>query len=243
MNWKKIYVIHQNTKQGTIGVNLKGLSFKVTDGEFKVGDILAIEDSEFGYQMCVSRVSSIGVHYAEFITDNVTGIFSPNLSVLRIGSAVDDPIGINPENITLTGDKPEDVFIVLNRIKTPDGTILTSHSTHDYKTYIDANGHEYMVDGGHSYLRRNKVDEAPYEELSVYSDAPFDVIRESLHRGGRGKDGTEPLKYIPLSEMSDEWVKACITYNEERGAGDAYPTQMYRRELLYREEHNISIAD
>ncbi len=38
--------------------------------------------------------------------------------------------------------------ILCNRIQTPDGTILTSHDRHDFKSYVDKNGYEYMVDGG-----------------------------------------------------------------------------------------------
>ena len=57
--------------------------------------------------------------------------------------------------------------LISNKIRTPDGTILQSFNRHDYKTYIDANGFEYMVDGGIDYLRRIIVDDAPYEELSV----------------------------------------------------------------------------
>jgi len=34
--------------------------------------------------------------------------------------------------------------IILNRIKTPDGTILTSYHRHDYIEYIDDNGLEYI---------------------------------------------------------------------------------------------------
>ena len=57
--------------------------------------------------------------------------------------------------------------IVCNRIITPDGTVLQSHHRHDYVSYIDKNGLEYMVDGGHDYLRRIVQDEAPATEFSL----------------------------------------------------------------------------
>lgn len=133
--------------------------------------------------------------------------------------------------------------IILNQIKTPDGTILKSMHRHDYVTYTDANGLDYMVDGGNEYLRRNRHDEAPYEELTVYSDAPFEVIRESFHRGGRGKDGLQPLTWVPMSKMSDAWLLACIEYNEERGLGDSFANEMYKAELKYRQEKGIFIED
>jgi hypothetical protein len=69
------------------------------------------------------------------------------------------------------------------------------------------------------------------------------VIRTSLHRGGRGKDGLQPLTWVPLDKMSDSWVLACIKYNEERGFVKSYSTSMYRKELKYRKKNNISIAD
>ncbi len=133
--------------------------------------------------------------------------------------------------------------IIANMIKTPDGTILQSYNRHDYKTYTDKNGHEYMVDGGSDYLRRNLVEEAPYEELSVYSDAPFQLIRKYFCRGGRGKDGRQPITYVPLNEMSNEWVKSCIIYNDERGLGESFASEMYLQELEYRKKHKIVIAD
>lgn len=133
--------------------------------------------------------------------------------------------------------------IVLNQIKTPDGTILKSMHRHDYVTYTDKNGLEYMVDGGHDYLRRNRHDDAPYEELTIYEDDPFEVIRENFHRGGRGKDGRQPLTWVPMCEMSDAWLLACITYNEERGLGESFANDMYKKELMYRQEKGIEIAD
>ena len=70
--------------------------------------------------------------------------------------------------------------IICNQIRTPDGTILISHTVHDYKEYKDKNGLVYMVDGGNDYLRRTVHKEAPYEELTIYEDAPFiSVVNKS----------------------------------------------------------------
>ena len=59
--------------------------------------------------------------------------------------------------------------LVYNAIRTPDGTVLESRHRHDHVEYIDKNGKEYMVDGGLEYIRRNVHEDAPYEELSVYT--------------------------------------------------------------------------
>lgn len=136
-----------------------------------------------------------------------------------------------------------EVRIILNRIKTPDGTILTSHHRHDYQSYTDKNGLEYMIDGGNDYLRRNTHDSAPYEELSVFSDAPFEIIRKSYHRGGRGKDGKQPLIYTLICEMNDEWLRAAIVYNEEREMGNSFANEMYKKEQEYRKLNNIKIDE
>ena len=133
--------------------------------------------------------------------------------------------------------------LILNRIRTPDGTILTSYHRHDYKTHVDKNGFEYMVDGGCSYSRFNVNIEAPHEDLCVYSNAPFEVIRVSYHRGGRGKDGSQPLTWTPMSEMSNEWLKACIEYNNERGVENSFANKMYKKELAYRKKNKIVIED
>ena len=100
--------------------------------------------------------------------------------------------------------------IVSNRIRTPDGTILESMHRHDYVTYVDANGKEYMVDGGLDYLRRNVHDDAPYEELSVYTDDLHIEIRNVFRWGTRGKDGKQPLTYVPLKDLTTEHIEAIL---------------------------------
>lgn len=100
--------------------------------------------------------------------------------------------------------------LLCNRIRTPDGTILESLHRHDYRTYVDKNGLEYMVDGGLDYARRNVHNEHPYEELSVYSDDPHEVIRQAFKWGTRGVDGKQPIKFIPLQELTDDHIEAIL---------------------------------
>ena len=129
--------------------------------------------------------------------------------------------------------------IILNSIKTPDGTILISHHRHDYVTYKDANGLEYMVDGGHDYLRRNLHEAAPYEELSVTDSAPFEQIRESLYWGNRGKDNKQPLSFVPICRMADDHLQAIL--NLKMGA--EWVQGYMREELSHRKTNSISVAE
>ena len=122
-----------------------------------------------------------------------------------------------------------------NRIRTPDGTILESMHRHDYVTYIDANGKEYMVDGGLDYLRRNIHDDAPYTELSVLSTDEHSVIRESFKWGTYGIDGKQPLKYLILKDMSWDHIEAILeTQTQLRD----HVRQVFVNELDYRGKNN-----
>lgn len=132
--------------------------------------------------------------------------------------------------------------LILSQIQTPDGTILRSMHVHDYVTHLDKNGEEYMLDGGNEYQRYNTCKE-PFKDLSIWSDAPYEVIRENYHRGGRGKNGDESLKWVPMSEMSDEWLKACIEYNDERGLSKSFMNYMYLKEIKYRQRMEIKIEE
>jgi len=101
--------------------------------------------------------------------------------------------------------------ILANRIQTPDGTVLQSYYTHDYKEHVDANGHRYGIDGGLQYLKRTWSEGAPRAiDMSVYTDDPHEVIREAVCWGTRGVNGDQPLKYIPLMDMEDDHLSACL---------------------------------
>jgi hypothetical protein len=129
--------------------------------------------------------------------------------------------------------------LIQNSIVTPDGTKLISRSRHDYITHLDKNGETYMVDGGLDYERRS-VNQIQAKETSIYSDDPFELIRENLYRGGRGKNGDEPLKYVVLSEIDNEWLDAIINYEQEHRPNNFY-LKYYIQEKEYRKNNNYEV--
>ena len=144
--------------------------------------------------------------------------------------------------------EPENRIIIYNAIQTPDGTIISSTHRHDYVTHEDKNGKTYGVDGGCEYLRRIG-DLSGCKDLSMYLEpwsAEFHVkAREVIKRGGRGKNGDQPLTWVPICEMNDGWVKATIEYNEERGmpVESNWFTELLAMELEYREMNLITIEE
>ena len=98
--------------------------------------------------------------------------------------------------------------ILSNRMRTPDGTILESRHRHDYVTHLDANGKEYMLDGGLDYVRRSIS--GGEQLLTVYHDDPHEVIRDVVKWGTYGKSGDEPLKYVTIADMDPYHLRACL---------------------------------
>ena len=129
--------------------------------------------------------------------------------------------------------------VILNSIQTPDGTILTSRHRHDYKEYQDKNGKFYMVDGGHEYSRTIEHEDAPYTDLRVYEDDPFEKVRDAMEWGTYGKKGDKPLHYKKLKDMSNAHIEAIIM----EGHGSQWVRDLMRKELLYRIENSIVVED
>ena len=98
--------------------------------------------------------------------------------------------------------------LIRNAIQTPDGTILESFGRHDYKTYTDANGKEYMVDGGLSYSRRSAHGDEI--DLNLYDTESHEIQREILTWGTYGKDGKQPLQYKSIGKMETEHLQSVI---------------------------------
>lgn len=131
-------------------------------------------------------------------------------------------------------------FLLVNSIQTPDGTILVSRNVHDYVSYEDKiTGTTYAIDGGGEYLRW--MPGGDYKDLSVYSDDPHEKIRAGVERGGRGINGDEPLTYVTLDKINDDWLKAIIKYEEEHRPANRY-IPIYKAEVGYRLVHNITVV-
>ena len=133
--------------------------------------------------------------------------------------------------------------ILVNALMCPDGTIIQSHHRHDFKVHemLEEEGFEVgfrsSIDGGSDYVRYNNG-----IPITITEDSPFEVIRMFLARGGRGKYGKEPLKYVPLFAMSNGWVEAVIEYEEGLRPDNMF-LEYYIKEREYRIKNNIFIKE
>lgn len=124
--------------------------------------------------------------------------------------------------------------LIYSAIKTPDGTILNSKYRHDYITHVDANGELYFLDGGIDY-QRVSVNKEPFEDISIFDDAPHEVVRELIERGGRGKDGKEELRYVKLKDINDEWLENLVEYEKKLRPDNPY-LKIYIKEREWRQQ-------
>ena len=122
--------------------------------------------------------------------------------------------------------------LIKNSIRTPDGTVLESRHRHDFVSHKDTiTGELYFTDGGSSYLRRS-VNKEPYEDLSLYSDDPFEIIRENITWGSRGKNGDEELHYKSVSNMSSNHIKSILSQIKLA----EYMKELFEKEISFRGE-------
>ena len=99
-------------------------------------------------------------------------------------------------------------MILRNALRTPDGTVIESKFRHDYVTHGDANGKQYMVDGGKDYLRRSaNGDEV---DMSIESTDDHAHNREYVTWGTYGKEGLGPYKLLVLKDMDTDHIEAII---------------------------------
>ena len=113
------------------------------------------------------------------------------------------------------------------------GDVIISFHSHDFK-YCSCGS--VSVDGGRDYARRLFKSIDSFTELSVYSDDDFSLIRENLYRGSRGKNEDQPLTYICLKDIDNEYLSAIINYMEDMNQQDSIDYQCYINEYNFRIE-------
>ena len=106
---------------------------------------------------------------------------------------------------------------------------LVSYHRHDCKMCSCKNG--TMVDGGTDYLRYGGKDMRKLSLHTVYSDEDFSRVRQYATRGSRGKDGKQPLTYIPISKMDDDYLEAVLDYG-----GAEWHLDLIRKEIEWRKQ-------
>lgn len=114
--------------------------------------------------------------------------------------------------------------------------VLVSFTPHDYKTCSCPN--QAMVDGGTLYERYGAMDLDKIEKRYIYEDDDFEEVRRYAYRGSRGKDGKQPLTWIAICDMDDDYLQAVLDYG---GAG--WHIDIIKKEIKYREDGRDTSID
>lgn len=124
--------------------------------------------------------------------------------------------------------------LVYNAVKCLEcGKTIESMSRHDYVTCGCPN--DAMVDGGTDYGRYGARDMRMIEKIDIYADDDFEIVRKYATRGSRGKDGKQPLSWIAICNIDDDYLQAILDYG-----GPAWHIDLIKKEIAYRDEQNSS---
>lgn len=127
--------------------------------------------------------------------------------------------------------------LVYNAVKCLEcGKTIESHHVHDYKTCGCPN--DAMVDGGTAYSRYGARDMRMIEKIDIYADDDFEIVRKYATRGSRGKDGKQPLSWIAICNIDDDYLQAIVDYG-----GPDWHIDLIKKEIAYRNEQNSSKQD
>jgi len=125
--------------------------------------------------------------------------------------------------------------ILYNALRTPDGHVLVSRSVHDYRIWDDANGKQYMIDGGREYIRRSANGDE--EDLTLYTDDPHEKLREVFTWTSFGIDGDKSPQNNYLKDLSDSHIKAILVTQSHM---PDYMRLLFKTEQRYRLDGDVS---
>lgn len=125
-------------------------------------------------------------------------------------------------------------MILVNKIQTPDGTILESKHRHDYVSHIDANGEYYMVDGGKDYLKRS-INIIPAIDLTIVDDGSHELRRQYLTWGNNYDKDMNRLPetiYNPIKDMTSDHIQAILDGGWAKN--NPFYEELFKEELKFR---------
>ena len=127
--------------------------------------------------------------------------------------------------------------IVYNAIDCLDcGETIVSYHRHDFKSCGCRN--RACVDGGLDYLRYGAVDFGKIQSIAVFADMPHSVVRLYATRGGRGEDGKQPLTWVRICDMNDDWLQAVLDYYDNIDVTKNWHLNIINNEIEYRKNKN-----
>jgi hypothetical protein len=86
-----------------------------------------------------------------------------------------------------------------------------------------------MADGGNEYGRYGAMDMNRIKTFYVYADDDFEIVRKHATRGSRGKDGKQPLTWIAIADMDDDYLEEILDYG-----GADWHIELIKKEIKYR---------
>ena len=133
--------------------------------------------------------------------------------------------------VKLCGGTPDDAVAVAHIVKCRGcNDIIQSKHRRDFVTCSCG---AVSIDGGCS-CPRILGDLSNVIRLPVYSDTPYEQIREVVYRGGRGELGDQPLQWVKLSEMDDNHILNTLKYMLNERQEDSLHYSFIMKEAKYR---------
>lgn len=102
---------------------------------------------------------------------------------------------------------------------------IVSRYRHDYKHCECGNA---MVDGGTVYERYGGMPRT-INKITIYADDDFSIVRKVATRGSRGPNGDQPLSWIAICDMDDDYLQAVLDYG-----GPDWHLELIKKEIEWR---------
>lgn len=118
-------------------------------------------------------------------------------------------------------------YLICNKWRCKDGTILHSKHRHDYVIHTAVDGTYSFADGGTDYIRHS----GNMEPMLVYTSDPHELIRENFGWTSYGVNGDESAKYNLLKDLTSDHINAILRTQKHL---PEHISKVFSDEILYR---------